>query len=249
MSAKVEPLRPDLASVVGYIDEVLEDRIYGWAWDRRRPEHRVEIQIWMGDRPIATTMADRARSDLRLNGVGDGMHAFEVALPEAAPGNAAKPIRVLARSITGDLIELRRRPPPEDVDAKAPLEASLRRIFDELETLRAMQNRLGRATQATLGDLRRLSGTVDAAPRASAANAEELRALQSQQTAMLERLGTIEAFALRVDATMADLAGRVDALAERPRERRVPIWVLAAAVILSIAVCAVGFGAYLGYLR
>jgi hypothetical protein len=249
MSAKVEPLRPDLASVVGYIDEFLQDRIYGWAWDRRRPEHRVEIQVWLGDRPIATTVADRARSDLRLNGVGDGMHAFEVTLPEASPENAAKPIRVLARSITGDLIELRRRPAPEDVDAKAPLEASLRRIFDELETLRTMQNRLGRATQATLGDLRRLSGSVDAAPRANAANAEELRAVQSQQSAVLERLGAIEAVALRVDGTMAELAARVDALAERPRERRAPVWALGAAALLTVAACAVGVGVYLGYLR
>jgi hypothetical protein len=232
MTASVEPLRPDLASVVGYIDEFQEDRVYGWAWDRRRPEHRIEIQIWLGDRPIATTIADRARGDLRMNGVGDGLHAFEVALPEASPENVAKPIRVFAKAMTGDLVELQRRPAPEEASVKGPLETSLRRIFDELEMLRVMQNRLGRATQATLGDLRRLSGSAEGG--AVAQSADEIRAVQSLQTVTLERLGSIENYMLRVDSTLADLATRIDALAKKPEER-LPIWALATMIAASTA--------------
>lgn len=251
MTARVEPLRPDPTSVVGYIDEFQEDRVYGWAWDRRRPDHRMEIQIWLGDRPIATTIADRARGDLRMNGVGDGMHAFEVALPEASPDNVAKPIRVFAKSATGDLVELQRRPVPEDTNMKGPLEASLRRIFDELEMLRVMQNRLGRATQATLGDLRRLSGSADSSARAGATvqSADEMRAVQSLQTVTLERLGSIEGYMLRLDSTLADLAARVDVLAKRPDERRVPGWALVTVIAAATAAVCAAAALLLGYVR
>ncbi len=240
MSAKIETLRPDTASIVGYIDELREDRVYGWAWDRRSPRERIEIQVWLGDRPVAIEAANRARPDLRTNGVGDGQHAFEIALPEADADNVSEPIRVFAKPPGGgEMVELQRRQQAAP-EAPGSIDASLRRIFDELEMLRAAQRVLGKAAHATLGDLRKLSTSGDAAakPAAPGPATDEFRV---GHATVLERLGEIETFMMRVDSSLADLAARVDAAAAAPAPRAsVPLWLFGA-----LAAAAAVFGAAL----
>ena len=149
MSAKIETLRPDHSAIAGYVDELREDRVWGWAWDRRSPSLRLEIQVWIGDNPVATALADRARPDLKANGVGDGQHAFEIPLPEATAETVSLPIRIMAKGPGGELIALERRPPtPLPEAANQPIDAALRRIFDELEHVRTAQRVLGKAAQS-----------------------------------------------------------------------------------------------------
>lgn len=242
MSAKIETLRPDTASIVGYIDELREDRVYGWAWDRRSPRERIEIQVWLGDRPVAIEAANRVRADLRTNGVGDGQHAFEIALPEIDAENASEPIRVFAKPPGGgEMVELQRRQPAA-AESPGGLDASLRRIFDELEMLRAAQRVLGKAAHATLGDLRKLSTSGEQAARPAAAPAAD--ELRHGQAAVLERLGEIEGFMMRVDAALADLAAKLDAAAAPPPRPALPLWLYgalaAAAAVFGAAVVMLG---------
>ena len=232
MSAKIETLRPDHSAITGYVDELHEDRVWGWAWDRRSPSLRVEIQVWIGDTSVATALADRMRADLKANGVGDGQHAFEIALPEATAETVSLPIRVMAKAPGGELIELERRPPPPVPEAAAqPIDAALRRIFDELEHVRSAQRVLGKAAHATLGDLRKLSGGE---PRAAAKPAPATDAEAA------ERLAAIETVLMRVDASLADLAHKVEAMAKPSDAQRMPYW-LYAAVAAAGAVLAAAF--------
>lgn len=219
MSAKIETLRPDHSAIAGYVDELREDRVWGWAWDRRSPSLRVEIQVWIGDNPVASALADRARPDLKANGVGDGQHAFEIALPEATAETVSLPIRVVAKAPGGELIELARRPPAVPEATAQPIDAALRRIFDELEHVRSAQRALGKAANATLGDLRKLS-SVEARP------ATRLEA--STDAGVGERLAAIEGVLMRVDASLADLAHKVEAAGRPADSARMPYWLYAA---------------------
>jgi hypothetical protein len=232
MSAKIETLRPDHSAITGYVDELREDRVWGWAWDRRSPSLRVEIQVWIGDNPVATALADRPRPDLKANGVGDGQHAFEIALPEATTETVSLPIRILAKAPGGELIELERRPPaPLPEAAGQPIDAALRRIFDELEHVRSAQRVLGKAAHATLGDLRKLSGVEQRPP---------VKTEPSADGATAERLAAIEAVLMRVDASLADLAHKVEAAAKPGESGRIPAW-LYAAIAAAAAVLATAF--------
>ena len=229
MSAKIETLRPDHSAITGYVDELREDRVWGWAWDRRSPSLRVEIQVWIGDNPVATALADRARADLKANGVGDGQHAFEIALPEATAETVNLPIRVIAKAPGGELIALERRPPspvPLPEAAIPPLEVALRRIFGELEHVRSAQRMLGKAAHATLGDLRKLSG-VEARPPANEPGAD-----------VAERLAAIEAVLMRVDGSLAELAHKVEAAAKPRESARMPLWLYGAIAAAGAALVA-----------
>jgi hypothetical protein len=86
--AQAEVLAP--ISVAGYIDAITGNRIFGWAWDRERPDARIAIRLQHKGEVIATVAADRPREDLAANGLGDGAHAFEVALPEGISPNEVK---------------------------------------------------------------------------------------------------------------------------------------------------------------
>jgi hypothetical protein len=219
MSAKIETLRPDHTAIAGYVDELREDRVWGWAWDRRSPALRLEIQVWIGDMPVASALADRARSDLKANGVGDGEHAFEIALPEATAETVSLPIRVMAKAPGGELIELERRAPMPPAEAPSQqLDSALRRIFDELGQVRSAQRALGKAAHATLGDLRKLSSA-------------ETRPLATPDPGgdpgVPERLAAIESVLMRVDASLADLAHKVDAAGRHHESARTPYWLYA----------------------
>jgi hypothetical protein len=211
--------------------------VWGWAWDRRSPALRVEVQVWIGDNPVASALADRPRPDLKANGIGDGEHAFEIALPEATAETVSLPIRITARAPGGQPVELERRPPPQPEAPAQPVDAALRRILDELEHLRSTQRMLGKAAHATLGDLRKLSS---AEARAAA------RAEPAADAGTVERLAAIEAVLMRVDASLADLAHKVEAAGRPADAARLPVWLYGAlaagAAVLAAALIMLGVG-------
>ncbi|HYN06464.1 MAG TPA: glycosyltransferase [Vicinamibacterales bacterium] len=67
----------------GFQDAVNGAVVSGWAWDARRPDAPVSIEILDGDVVIATVRADTYRSDLLAAGKGRGYHAFACRLPES----------------------------------------------------------------------------------------------------------------------------------------------------------------------
>jgi glycosyltransferase involved in cell wall biosynthesis len=84
----------------GYIDEANSSRIRGWVWDPRQPEGRVALELVDGDARLASAVANQYRSDLRQAGIGDGRHAFTVAL-DGASLSAARNLLHLRCAETG----------------------------------------------------------------------------------------------------------------------------------------------------
>ena len=66
--------------VEGYIEDVQDRRVIGWAWCRSRPNDPVDVEIRVGDETLVAVRADRFRGDLARAGLSEGRHAFEAAL-------------------------------------------------------------------------------------------------------------------------------------------------------------------------
>lgn len=78
------PEQNNTKPVNGRVDAIDQGRVFGWAFDPAEPHRRVAIRVILDGKTIAEATADRERPDLRRNGIGDGKHAFEIALPEPA---------------------------------------------------------------------------------------------------------------------------------------------------------------------
>lgn len=64
----------------GQIDVASWPSIRGWAADPLRPDARVLLELWHGDRMVRRFAADQLRPDLVLAGIGDGRHGFDMPL-------------------------------------------------------------------------------------------------------------------------------------------------------------------------
>jgi molybdenum cofactor biosynthesis enzyme MoaA len=91
----------------GYIDCATASTVSGWAWDPRKPNDPVVVEIARNGRPIAAITADRFRRDLLDAHFGNGRHAFEIELP-ADVLNAGS--RVFSARVQGSAFELNRSP-------------------------------------------------------------------------------------------------------------------------------------------
>ena len=95
------------ASLNGYVDCATETVVSGWAWDSRKPNDPVVVEISRNEEPIATITADRFRQDLLEAQFGNGCHAFEIELP---PDALRSDSRVFSARISGSEFELNRSP-------------------------------------------------------------------------------------------------------------------------------------------
>ncbi len=79
-------------------DELL---VFGWAFSRALPAAQIAVELRVGDRPLAVTVANDSRPDLTLHGMGDGHHGFVFRIPRsqlrAAAGGAMKVDLVIGR--------------------------------------------------------------------------------------------------------------------------------------------------------
>jgi glycosyltransferase involved in cell wall biosynthesis len=91
-SASVPPVK-GLGQLVGNLEVVAYDRLVGWAMDTDEPVRPVGLEILIDGEIRKSVLANRFRLDLAEAGIGDGHHAFVVALPELSP-LAAHEIRV-----------------------------------------------------------------------------------------------------------------------------------------------------------
>lgn len=93
--------KSELVAIDGAIEEVLGDcrgevdadrtRIFGWVQYTRHPARRVTVGIYINRSRIAEVVADRFRSELLKDGIGDGCHGFEFVPPE---GSFAPPVKL-----------------------------------------------------------------------------------------------------------------------------------------------------------
>jgi hypothetical protein len=65
----------------GYLDEVSDVGIRGWAWDPRRPNLPEVVEILVDGELLVSMAANLFREDLAQAGKGDGRHSFVVPLP------------------------------------------------------------------------------------------------------------------------------------------------------------------------
>jgi len=108
-----ESVLPDGATAVavrwhGVVDGIHEKLVYGWAVDAERPNSRVVVEMCLDDEPIASIIADVARSDLADNlailGASDVCHGFVAdlgVLPERSGGVISARIANTTALLTG----------------------------------------------------------------------------------------------------------------------------------------------------
>jgi hypothetical protein len=99
----------------GFHDSATCSEISGWAWDRSFPDRAIYVDIYDGDKLLATVLADRLREDLRAAGKGEGRHGFVFPVPRHLKDGSPHSISV---KIAGSDIVLSRPPriiscPPE----------------------------------------------------------------------------------------------------------------------------------------
>src|SRR4051812_26181245 len=58
----------------GFLENVHDTQIIGWAWHKNRPDEPVEVDLLDGDKALTTVKADSFRQDLLDNKIGNGKH-------------------------------------------------------------------------------------------------------------------------------------------------------------------------------
>jgi hypothetical protein len=91
------------AKMVGVLDSADCQSIRGWAWDPKRPDDPLKVDIYDGEQLIATVLADQYRKDLVGAGLGNGKHGFDMAPPSKLSDGAVHPIRA---KFSGKIYEL-----------------------------------------------------------------------------------------------------------------------------------------------
>ena len=110
------PSRTTAKPVNGRVDAIDQGRVFGWAFDPAEPQRRVAIRVILDGKTIAEAAADRDRPDLLRNGIGDGKHAFEIALPEPAASRASDLVVVAVNGLDNE--QALRVPRPDEQAAK-----------------------------------------------------------------------------------------------------------------------------------
>jgi autotransporter passenger strand-loop-strand repeat protein len=85
---------PALGHLDGRIDDATRGRIYGWARDALAPGQPVRLRVIANDVVLCEVVADQYRPDLEAAGIGNGRHAFDVAIPGGLPPAVDHVIRV-----------------------------------------------------------------------------------------------------------------------------------------------------------
>jgi hypothetical protein len=200
----VTQLAPAAApEVTGYVEAATGDRLLGWAWAPRTPGIRATVELRLGDELIASAVADQPRPDLASNGVGDGRHAFALAIPDAYRTRAAE-LRVFARAGDGEAWPIGAPPAAEG------LSEQIAKVLRGVETLIGSQRLMHRNLQVAL-----TSGS-----RPMEENGQQIAAalarMADMQRALGEQLAMLERFVVRLDERLAAMAGEEASAPRKP---------------------------------
>jgi len=206
---KLEPEGQARPTVIGYVDAITAGRVYGWAWDRERPEAKIAIRFEVAGETVAAVIADALREDLRESRIGDGAHAFEAVLPEAVQPNEMRILAVCPKS--GATVELAPRAPAGGASPGAP--GDIREVVQTLCRSHHVIHRSLQSVAAAVADVRKASNGDDTAAREAEQSAAKERA------AMLSRLDSLEAAMLRIDGLVRDQGSALRGLQQRPADR------------------------------
>jgi len=216
------------AQLQGRLDAIEGRRVFGWVWDRSRPNERLLIRILLEGRMVASATADMPRIDLRRAGIGDGGHAFEVELPEAVASVSNNLTVVAVVPSTGEEIVLQ-SPSQDERALEAALSGPLNRVLDRLELLIEAQRRSQLMQREAAETLRNTSKQVDEIVGQEDGIGAALELVRTNQAELAERVAGIEVFHLRFDKVLAGFDKRIEELtaaADRPMRRAVALLIL-----------------------
>ncbi|WP_426128949.1 hypothetical protein [Pararhizobium sp. PWRC1-1] len=218
--------RPDAASeqdnakpMNGRVDAIEMGRIFGWAFDPMAPDQRLIIRVLLDGKVIAEAVADRNRPDLRRNGIGDGKHAFEIALPDPVQSRA-NDIVVMARNGSGSEQALR-VPQPNEQAAEALIAAPLAKVLDKLDVLMASQRQL----QVSQRSMQR-TPDLDADKAETTGLSEVGHAVESLRVDIGHRLNDLDVHLMRLDGVVAGIEKNLNTLRKRGNGELKPLLLL-----------------------
>lgn len=189
MSAQADPrLAP---GVRGFVDGLSGNQIDGWAFEAAHPTERVIVELRLDGATLATTVADRHRTDLVRAGIGDAFHGFRFPL-KPAWAERRSDLQVVARGVEGDEAPLPLFQRGAAPGAGAPAAPSPQ-VMKAIEQLVASQ----RALEGRLAEL------ADRAP--SPALPVPVSAMPVEPAEAEARLATLEGWVARLDAKLAEL--------------------------------------------
>jgi hypothetical protein len=79
----------------GSLDGADAEGISGWAWDKAAPNEPITVDLFDGDKLLATVRADQPRADLAAAGKGNGRHGFLYPMPAALKDGKVHTIRAV----------------------------------------------------------------------------------------------------------------------------------------------------------
>jgi molybdenum cofactor biosynthesis enzyme MoaA len=85
------------SSIYGYIDRADGSSLIGWVYDPNRPEQRLAVDAYLGEKIIGSAAADHFRPDLLRAEIGDGGYGFACYLHPRELGNNPVDVRLKVR--------------------------------------------------------------------------------------------------------------------------------------------------------
>ncbi|MFD1329879.1 hypothetical protein [Mycoplana ramosa] len=203
----------------GRVDAIDMGRIFGWAFDPMAPDQRLTIRVLLDGKVIAEAVADRNRPDLRRNGIGDGKHAFEIALPDPVQARASDLV-VVALNGSGSEQALR-VPQPDEQAAEALIAAPLAKVLDKLDVLMAAQRQL----QVSQRSLQR-TPQIDADQAETVRLTDVSNAVDNLGVDISQRLNDLDVHLMRLDGVVAGMESNLKALQKRANGELKPLLLL-----------------------
>lgn len=225
MNATAERVEAEAArqvSVNGYIDAITNNRIYGWAWDAQKPTAKITVRLQADGNTVGIVAADLPREDLKASGIGDGSHAFEVAIPDGVSPNNISLLAVCPD--TGQAVELA----PRAIAGRSESGGGqdLRNAVETLAKSHGLMHQKLLTIAAAMEESRR-NGVMETTSGASPMPADPAYA-------PLPRLQTLEEAVLRIDSLMKPQEAAIESMRDRPKDP-MPLFLAGAAVVLSLA--------------
>lgn len=204
----VAPEQNNAKPLKGRVDAIDQGRVFGWAFDPETPEKRLAIRVLLDGKVIAEALADRNRPDLKRNGIGDGNHAFEIALPEAANARTGDLV-VMAATDKGGELPLR-VPKPDEQAAEALIAAPLAKVLDKLDVLMAAQRQLQVSQRSAMRQ--KLDDGEESETAGLSAISDDVASLRAEIT---QRLTDLDVHLMRLDGVVAGMEKSLNALKQR----------------------------------
>ena len=95
--------KPSALPFEGSLDKVEVGTVGGWAWDASQPNSAIKVDIYDGEKLLATIAAETFREDLKMAQKGDGKHGFDFLLPKSLRDGQSHTISVKYSGTNSDL--------------------------------------------------------------------------------------------------------------------------------------------------